>query len=281
MYDITIIGLGPAGVSAALYLHRFNFKVLLVGSKESNLTYAKAIDNYYGVKSITGKELFEIGISQAVDLGVDVKFEEVLSIENIGHFEVKTANNLYQSKTVFLATGAPKSKLAGVNYKKYEGNGLGYCAICDGFFYRGKKLAVIGNMNYMASEVEVLSRFTSDITIFTNGKQLETDVNYPVVEDKIVEFLGEEYLIGIKTDENSFDFDGVFVAMGQASSFDFAKHLGVLLDEKNRIIVNDDFMTNISGCFAGGDNIGEPMQVAKAVYDGMQVAFSIKKYIIK
>lgn len=275
MYDSIIIGLGPAGIQAAIYLKRFNFNVLLVGAKDSNLCYAKSIDNYYGVLPTSGKELFDLGVQQAVDLNIDIKEEMVLGIENQGTFVVKTKDNEYEGKTVFIATGAAKAKLPGINYQQYESNGLSYCAICDAFFYRNKSIGLIGSSEYMASELEVLKRITNDITIFTNGKKLEVEVDCPVVTEKITEFFGNEYLEGIKTDKE-YKFDGVFVAVGNASSFDFAKHLGLQLDEKNKIVVNKDNMTNVKGIYAGGDNIGEPLQIAKAVYDGMNAAFAIK-----
>ncbi len=278
MYDSIIIGLGPAGIQAAIYLKRFNFNVLLIGGKESNLCYAKSIDNYYGVLPIHGKDLFEIGLKQATDLNIDIKEEMVLGIENQGNFVVKTKENEYQGKTVFIATGASKAKLPGINYQKYESNGLSYCAICDAFFYRKKNIAIIGTSDYMASELEVLQRITDKITIFTNGKELEIKTDLPVVKEKITEFIGEEYLEGIKTDKE-YSFDGVFVAVGSASSFDFAKHLGLMLDEKNKIVVNENNMTNVKGVYAGGDNTGEPLQIAKAVYDGMTTAFAIKEQL--
>ncbi len=279
MFDTVIIGLGPAGIQAAIYLKRFNFNVLLIGAKDSNLCYAKSIDNYYGVLPIHGKDLFEIGLQQAVDLNIDIKEEMVLGIENHGHYVVKTKDNEYQGKTVFIATGTSKAKLPGLNYQKYESNGLSYCAICDSFFYRNKSLALIGTSEYMLSELEVLKRITNDITIFTNGKKLEVEVDFPVDEDKIKEFSGNEYLEGITTINKEYKFDGAFVAVGNASSFDFAKHLGIFLDEKNKIKVDQNNMTNIKGVYAGGDNTGEPLQIAKAVYDGMTVAFAIKEQL--
>ncbi len=278
MYDTIIIGLGPAGIQAAIYLKRFNFNVLLIGSKESGLSYAKSIDNYYGVLPIAGKDLFDIGLKQATDLGIEIKYEMVLGIENIGTYSVKTKENNYEAKKIVIATGAAKVKLPGLNYKKYESNGLSYCAICDSFFYRNKKIAIIGTSEYMLSELEVLKRITKDITIFTNDKPLEVEVDLPVVTEKITEFIGEEFLEGIKTNKE-YKFDGVFVAVGNASSFDFAKHLGIMLNDKNKIIVNEKNMTNISGVYAGGDNTGEPMQIAKAVYEGMNIAFDIKEQL--
>ncbi|MFI3252222.1 MAG: NAD(P)/FAD-dependent oxidoreductase [bacterium] len=279
MYDTVIIGLGPAAISAAIYLKRFNFNVLLVGKRNSNLSYAKSIDNYYGVLPVSGKELFEIGIKQAEDLNIEIIEETILGIENMGHYVVKTKENEYEGKTVFIATGAAKAKLPGLNYAKYEQNGLSYCAICDSFFYRNKKIALIGTTEYMASELEVLQRVTNNITVFTNNKPLEVEVNVEVNTNKIKEFIGDEYLTGIKTENEEILFDGVFVAVGDASSFDFAQHLGIMLDEKNKIIVNKDNMTNIKGVYAGGDNTGEPLQIAKAVYEGMNAAFAIKEQL--
>ena len=147
MYDIIIIGAGPAGISAALYAKRANSNVLVLYQGETSLGGAEKIDNYYGFPGgITGKELYENGIKQAEELGVEVKKIEVIQIKNLGNtFNVKTEDGNYEAKAIILSTGNKKIRPNIKGIKEFEGKGISYCAICDAFFYRKKNVAVIGN----------------------------------------------------------------------------------------------------------------------------------------
>ena len=147
MYDVIVIGAGPAGISASLYAKRSNMNVLVLYNGESNLEKATEIENYYGfVDGISGKELYENGIKQAKNLGVEIRNEEVLYLEKKQeNFKVNTADNEYLSKTVIIATGNKKLKPNIKGIEEFDGKGISYCAICDGFFYRNKNVAIIGN----------------------------------------------------------------------------------------------------------------------------------------
>ena len=127
----------------------------------------------------------------------------------------------------------------------------------------------------MLNELSVLRNFTDDIIVFSNT---DLDIKEKVVKEEIVEFYGNERLEGIKTKDNDYKLDGIFVALGNLDGFSIAKHIGLSLDDKKNIVVKD-FMTNIDGVFAGGDVIGGLLQVSKAVSDGANAAVSIKKYI--
>ena len=158
MYDVIIIGAGPAGITAGLYTQRGNLKTLIIHNGKTSL-------------EITGKELYFQGIRQAQNIGIDVKNEEVIKIEMIEKsFKVKTTKNEYISKTIIIAMGTKKKTLQIDGVKKFEGRGISYCAICDGFFYRNKDVAVIGNGDYAISEVNDLLPVVNKITILTNGK---------------------------------------------------------------------------------------------------------------
>lgn len=279
MYDTIVIGNGPAGISGAIYLKRFNYNVLVIGKDLGALEGNHYIDNYYGLKHIKGSDLINSGIEQARDLGIDVLKDEVVAIEyGANGFVVKTINSSYETKTVFLTAGKPRTKLLIGSLKEYEGKGISYCAICDGFFFRNKKIGIVGNSYYMKNELEVLKKFSSDITVFTNG--LDTDVlDTKVVKDKLVTFTGDENkLTGLDTLNAHYDLDACFIAIGSANATSFAKHLGLQIDEKDNIVVNN-FMTNIPGIFAGGDIIGGLAQVSKAVCDGALASLEIKKYL--
>ena len=276
MFDTIIIGSGPSGISAAIYLKRFGFNVLVIGKDYGTLAINTPIENYYGIDKIYGVELIEKGINQAVNLGVEVLKEEVLQIELGDGFVVSTTSGDYTCKSVYLATGMKRNTLNVPGLKEFEGKGISYCAVCDGFLYRKKRLAIIGSGDYMKSELEVLKRFSKDIIVFTNGKSVELDET--VVNEKIISFTGNEKLETVVTTNDSYNVDCVFIAEGAASGFSFAKHLGILLDDKNHIIVND-YQTNIPGVFAGGDVIGGVKQIVKAASDGCCAAYKIKEYL--
>ncbi len=281
MLDLIVIGAGPAGISASLYAKRANKDVLVFYHGVSQLEKAHKIDNYYGfVNGISGSELYENGIEQAKALGVDVKNEEVLSIEsdmNSG-FIVKTKLAEYSSKAIVLASGSKKLRPNIKGIVDYEGRGVSYCAICDGFFYRKKNVAIIGNGNYALSEAEDLRNIVNEITIFTNGLEApKTDLS--VVTDKIAEIKGEMKVSSIVLESGEeIPIDGVFIAQGVAGGADFAKKLGVAA-EGDRIKVNEKTETNLPGFFACGDLTGNLLQVCKAVYEGAQAGLSAVEYL--
>lgn len=178
MYDVIIVGAGPAGISASLYTVRRNLKTLIIYREESALEKTKKIENYYGFENgINGEDLYKIGIKQAQNIGAEVIKDEVTNIQadylnEKGHiFKVGTLNNEFEAKSVILATGNKKNKPNIKNIDKYEGKGISYCAICDGFFYKNKDVAVIGNGDYAIAEAMDLQNIARSITILTNGRQ--------------------------------------------------------------------------------------------------------------
>lgn len=274
-YDIIIIGAGPAGISASLYAVRANKKVLVLYDDKSSLEKTDKIENYYGFENgISGKDLYKAGIKQAENIGVDVKKEEVIKIEMISendyNFLVNTSHNRYKSKVVILATGNKKNKPKVTGIEKFEGKGISYCAICDGFFYRNKNVAVIGSGNYAISETNDLINIAKDITILTDGEKapdFRAD-NVKVETRGIKEIKGNDKVEEIElTDGTDLKVDGVFIAQGVASSTDFAKKLGALV-KNDKIIVNDKMETSIKNLYACGDCVGGLLQVSKAVYEG-------------
>jgi thioredoxin reductase (NADPH) len=283
MHDVIVIGGGPAGASAAIYLQRSKLDVLLIMKDYGTLDKTNHIDNYWGFSdTMDGKELVVKGLEQAKRLGVKVLEEEVLDIEKdmfgADKFEVKTDVTTHTSKTVLLATGQSKPNLRVKGFREFTGKGISFCAICDGFIYKNKKIGVVGNKKFMSEELETLSNFSDDITVFTNANELTVDVDKKVVEDKIVEIQGDEVVNKVITENGEYDVDALFIAMGTPSANDFALRMGAMLD-KNNIVVDDKYMTNIPGLFAAGDCIGGLLQIAKAVSDGAHAALSLNKYV--
>ena len=276
MYDVVIIGQGPAGISCAIYLKRYNINPLVIAKDLGTLEIDTTIENYYGIQSIKGRDLINNGIKQAKELGVEIINEEVLDIVSYPSLEVITKNNKYQAKSIFLALGKSKEKVFIKGLKEFEGKGVSYCATCDGFFYRNKKIGIIGSGDYMLLELEVLKNLSKDIYVFSDKEMAIEGVN--VINEELVEVYGEDVLKGVKTTKNDYKLDALFVALGSQTGLTFAKHLGLFLDDKNNIVVNN-YMTNIDGIFAGGDVIGGLPQIVKAASDGANAALEIKKYL--
>lgn len=280
-YDVIIIGAGPAGVSAGLYTKRANKKTLIIYNNESSLEKATKIENYYGFENgISGEKLYKKGIEQAKNLGINVKKEEVIKIDKIKDiFEVKTVNENYTAKNVVLATGNKKNKPDIKNIKKFDGKGVSYCAICDGFFYRGKDVVVIGNGNYAIAETNDLINIVNHVTILTNGKKIPEfrAENVDIENRKAVAIEGNDNVEAVELDDGTkLKTDGVFVAQGVAGSTDFARKIGALV-KNEKIVVNEKMQTTVEGLYACGDCIGGTLQVAKAVNDGMIAGIDIIK----
>lgn len=280
MYDVAIIGAGPAGISASLYAKRANLNVLVLYFGESNLEKSSKIDNYYGfAEGISGDNLYENGISQAKKLGVDVKQLEVIGIENLGKtYNVKTEAENFETKSVIIATGNRKVKPSIKGIAEFEGRGISYCAICDAFFYRNKNVAVIGNGKFAVNEATELSHVVNKVTILTNGLE-NPECEFEVNTNKISVINGKEKVTDIEFDDGSkLEIDGVFIALGEAGASDFAKTLGIIQNGEN-IKVNDKMETNVKGVFACGNITGGLLQICKAVYEGAQAGLSAVNYI--
>ena len=283
MYDVIIIGAGPAGISASLYIKRANLNPLVLYNDKSSLEKTEKIDNYYGFeKGIDGKKLYEDGIKQAENLDIEIKNEEVIKIEfEEDGYSVTTANNKYNSKLVILATGNKKNTPNIKGIKEFEGKGISYCAICDGFFYKDKNVVVIGSGNYAISETNDLINISKEITILTNGNkapEIRAD-NVKVNEKEIREVRGNTRVEEIEfKDDTKLKIDGIFIAEGTAGSLEFAKKLGIIT-KNNKIIVNEKMETNVPGIYACGDCTEGLLQISKAVYQGTVAGLEVIKFL--
>lgn len=280
MYDVIVIGSGPAGITAAIYAKRRNLSILVISKGIGTLQKAEKIDNYYGFENgISGKELYENGIKQAKNLGIDFIEDEVINIEYINQFTVETVNSKYEAKAVILATGVSRNIPNIKGIKEFEGKGVSYCAVCDSFFYKGKDVAVLGDGNYAIHEFETLKLVASSVTILTNGNTMveNRDSSIEVNSKKIREFRGDTKLEEVEFEDNTIqNLNGVFIAMGTASSSDLARKIGARI-ENNNIIVNENMETTVPGLFACGDCTGGLLQISKAVYEGAKAGLAVLK----
>lgn len=284
MKRLIIIGAGPSGVSAALYTTRANIDTTVIFNGYGALEKAHTIENYYGLtQNLSGKELFNTGIKQIEELGAKVIKEEVLSISWDKEFIVTTTMGKYYSDALLLSTGAQRSTPNIDNLSAFEGKGVSYCAVCDGFFFRGKDVCVIGNSNYALHEAKELIPLARHIYLLTDGKDIaideEIDEKIEVITKPINKIEGDDVAEKIEFNDNSsIDVSGIFIATGNAGSSQLALKIGVLT-EKNKILVNEDMSTNIPGVFASGDCVGGLLQISKAVADGALAATNIIKYL--
>ncbi len=264
---ITIIGAGPAGVSASLYAVRAGIDTTLVVHGESALDKAESIENYYGFPGgISGAELKARGIEQAKGLGVKVLEEEVVGLAFEEKLVVKTDAERHETDAIIIAMGSQRKAPAIEGIKEFEGRGVSYCAVCDGFFYRGKTVAVLGAGEYADSEAHELEPLA------------ETVIRLDDI-DAIEKFSGDAKIEKVEfKDGSAQEIDGLFIAYGTAGPGDLARKIGILLNG-DKIAVNEEMATNVPGIYAAGDCTGGLLQVSKAVSDGAIAATSAIKYL--
>ena len=279
MENIIIIGGGPAGISAALYAARSGRDPLVIGA--GGLKKAEKIENYYGGGTLSGQELYDRGIDQAKTLGVRILTAQVVGVEGFDTFTVHTDQGDFDAKAVILATGTSRKAPVIPGLKELEGRGVSYCAVCDAFFYRGKKVAVIGNGDFALKEAEEIGNVASEVTILTNGLPgaFSRKPEYPVRTEKIQNLKGTDFLEGVElADGTGLEVSGVFVAIGTAGSTEIARRMGAELTEKGNIRVDEEMRTTIPGLYAAGDCTGGLLQVVKAVYEGAVAGMDASRY---
>ncbi len=290
--EILIIGQGPAGLSAGIYSSRAGIKTVILGC-EPKISGDYDIDNYFGFPdSISGKELIENGMKQLSRFGSLINCDRVIGIhyDDSGKYIVKTENDEYRTCSVILATGVSRNKPNIPGIDKYEGKGISYCVSCDGFFFKNKKVIVAGEGLYAANQALELLNYTPDVSICTLGlrnsfsddfaKKLSA-AGIQVIEKKITSLHGEVILERVTfEDKSETDVSGLFIAIGNASSVDFAKSLGIIT-EGNFIQVDREMKTNAPGIFAAGDCTGGFLQISVAVGEGAIAGKSAIDYVRK
>ena len=280
--QVIIIGGGPAGVSAALYLARAGINATIIENGPGALAKAHKIDNYYGIAA-SGAKLYATGLEQARELGVTIIQDEVLSVEYIDAFTLSLKKHAEQltAPALILATGTKNVTLNLPGLVQLEGKGISYCAVCDGFFFRKKNVAVLGSGAYALHEAEYLRHLADSVTILTNGAsgELAQTAGFAVKTEKLLQLNGDMKLASISfADGSELAVDGLFIAMGTADSTDIARKLGAQINGRF-IKIDADGKTNIPGLFAAGDCTGGLLQVAKAVHEGARAGLTALNFI--
>ena len=286
MAKVVIIGSGPAGVSAALYTARAGIDTTVLTRGSGALARAEGIENYYGVPGpVSGAELERRGIEGAKAVGVQFVEAEAVGLTFTDKLTVETLSGDYPADAVILATGASRAAPPIPGLKALEGHGVGYCATCDAFFYRGKDVAVLGSGEYALHEASALLPLAKSVTLLTGGAPLTAEFppEIALCTEKVEAILGEEAgkVTGVRlAGGRELALDGVFVALGVAGSTALARKMGAEVDG-NRIVVDEHMMTTVPGLFAAGDCTGGLLQVAKAVYEGAMAGNEAAKALRK
>lgn len=297
VYDTIIIGAGPAALSAAVFTARANLKTLVLGNpRKSMLCSAVSLGNYLCTDKMSGQEWLDNALLQIKKYKANFNQDEVVNItKKDSLFTVKSASNeTFESKTIIICAGVSIKQSGIKNQNRLIGKGIHTCVACDGYNYKNKRVAIIGNTNYAAEEAIELTSFTKDITIITNGKEPEISPKLKEVlrksnakydKGRVMEFAGENKLEKIITnDGKELKFEGVFMALGTITALAFADKLALdtLENPSNNekyLVIDKEGRTSLEGCYAAGACVGGNTQIAKSVGEGCNAAISVIKFV--
>ncbi len=300
MYDIIIVGAGPAGLTAAIYARRANKSVLILekGAFGGQITFSPKVENYPGFESVSGSELADKLVEQTLGQGAEVEIETVTGIEDKGDYKIVLTEdgNTYEAKAVIIAAGARHRHLGLPNEETHIGEGISFCAVCDGAFYKDKTVALVGGGNSALQEAILLSETSKKVYVIQNldfltGEQQLQDVlakrsNVEVLLGTVVAALPAEIPLSSVTlrrvaDGSEFDLaiDGLFVAIGLVPENEAFADVAAL-DEWGYIAAGEDCLTHTPGVFVAGDCRRKAVrQVPTATGDGAVAAIAACRYI--
>lgn len=302
IYDIAILGAGPAGISAAIYAARAKMNILWLDkqfAQGGQVLNTYEVDNYPGMPGISGMDLGEAMGAHAAKLGIEPVRENVLSVEDVGTEKIiRTKKHEYRAKTVILACGASHRRLNIPGEEELSGMGVSYCATCDGAFFKDKTAVVVGGGNMAVEDAIFLSRICKKVYLLHRRDELRADEilqeslsaceNVEMIWNSVaVEIQGTECVTGLKVrnvlddTESVIDAEGVFIAVGILPNTEKFKSL-VKLDEAGYIIAGEEGITETPGVFAAGDIRTKMLrQVVTAVADGANAVTSAHNYLIR
>ena len=299
MYDIIIIGAGPAGLTAAIYAKRARKKVLVLEAEAygGQIINTLNIENYPAAPHIDGYTFATNTYNQAIELGAEVKFEKVINLENGNVKKVITTSNTYETKSIIIATGCGIKKLNLDNEDKFIGRGISYCATCDGAFYKGKDVAIVGGGNTALEDALYLSDIASKVYLihrrdsfrgeddYYEKLKLKDNVEF-IFNSNVAKLFGNDYLEAIEiidkeNNKKNVSISGLFVAIGRIpENANFSKLIDI--NESGYVNANENCKTNIEGIFVAGDcRVKTLRQLVTATSDGAVAATEAIKYINK
>lgn len=294
IYDSIIIGAGPAGLSAAIYLKRANIDVLVIekGAFGGKVNYTAVIDNYLGAEKAFGPDLAFKFYNHAIENDVEIISDDIINVTKKDQlFVIQSNDEEYLAKTIIVASGTTDKKLDLVNANKFEHHGISYCAVCDGPLYKNKDVAVLGGGNSALEEALYLANITSKVYLIHrrnefrgDKKVIEQIENNPKIILKlsltIEELIGDKSLEQIKLNNGEvINVSALFPYIGQIPNTQFLNFTN-LCNENGYIIVNNNMDTNVSGLFAAGDVTNQKLkQVVTATSDGAIAATSVIEYL--
>jgi thioredoxin reductase (NADPH) len=275
--DIAVVGGGPAGLSAAVNALARGKTVRLLSSGKTNLKHAENVDNYLGFYKITGGELMDRFEEHAAVLGISAEKGKVSNIMPLGgYFMLNFAGQIVEASAVVLAIGTAKAReIAGE--AEFLGRGVSYCATCDGMLYRGRKAVVWGVAPDSAEEANFLHSIGAQIVFVAKGERPENlKPEIPFIPGAVSEIVGEGSVSAVRTGGDLIETDGVFILRNAIAPTTLVPGLET---QNGFIRVDSRMQTNIPGLFAAGDCTGAPLQIAKAVGEGLRAAQAAAKYI--
>lgn len=284
-YDLIIIGAGPAGASAAIYTSRADLDTLVLDKGENLLNKVDRLENYYGFPNgISGKKLLRRGRKQAKKFGAKLLEKKVLSIEiEDDKYKVETLEDEFVGEGIILATGVQQKKPSVDGLEELEGKGVSYCVICDAPLYRDRKTGILGSKDYAAKEALKLEDYSGEVELYTNGKEPEIKnslekklekKDISIKEKEIEEVIGENELKGLDLGDEKRELEGLFVAVGTSGTLDFARTLGLEI-ENGYIKVDDNNYAGMPKVYAAGDCTGGERQIAIAAGEGANAATNL------
>ena len=276
-YDIIVLGSGPAGLSAAVTARGRNKSVLVIGNRwqDSPLARAERVDNYLGMPGMTGMEMLEAFQRHAQEMGVEQVTGKVLSIMEWEGFNLTVGSQLYQGSALILAPGVVRqAKFPGE--ETYLGRGVSYCATCDGMLYRNKPVAVVGRSKDAPHEAAYLKSIGCQVVYVAPKRPEELEEDIPFLQAAKLAVKGEQTVTALEADGADIPVNGVFILREAVAPGDLLPGLTL---EKGAIQVDRSMATSVPGVFAAGDATGAPLQVSKAVGEGLIAALSACEYL--
>lgn len=293
-YDVVILGAGPAGLQAAIHAARAKVSVLVMGLEHKSSLYKAHVENYCCISGISGQELLQQGVRQASDSGAHFLHEDVIKTsQEDDRFIILTENERnIKTRTLIMAMGITRNRLGVPGEKELLGKGVSYCVDCDANFYKGAKVAVVGDESAAVSGALTLLFYADEVHLVSNRLQVSDGLDYQIRESdvnihlgrKVKEIVGLDNVDGLMMDDDQrLNVDGVFIETGAKGAVELAATLGVALDEEKfqYIVTDKQQQTNVPGIYAAGDICGPPWQMAKAVGEGCVAGLSAAKFAKK